>query len=81
MGAKTAQNPGLLAAVVLPKPGTQRLVWHPADGGSLLFGISSLDGVSFAAAALLLGLVSALAAFVPARSAARIDPIETLRAE
>jgi predicted permease len=49
--------------------------------GSLLFGVSSLDGVSFAAAALLLGLVSALAAFVPARSAARIDPIETLRAE
>lgn len=49
--------------------------------GSLLFGVSSLDSVSFAAAALLLGLVSALAAFVPARSAARIDPIETLRAE
>jgi hypothetical protein len=49
--------------------------------GSLLFGVSSLDAVSFAAAAALLGLVSALAAFVPARSAARIDPIETLRAE
>lgn len=49
--------------------------------GSLLFGVSPLDGASFAAAALLLGLVSALAAFVPARSAARIDPIETLRAE
>ena len=49
--------------------------------GSLLFGVSALDTVSFAAAALLLGLVSTLAAFVPARSAARIDPIETLRAE
>jgi len=49
--------------------------------GSLLFGVTPLDGMSFAAAALLLGLVSALAAFAPARSAARIDPIETLRAE
>jgi putative ABC transport system permease protein len=49
--------------------------------GSLLFGVSSLDAVSFAAAAAVLGLVSALAAFVPARTAARIDPIETLRAE
>jgi putative ABC transport system permease protein len=49
--------------------------------GSLLFGVSALDTVSFAGAAVLLGLVSALAAFVPARSAARIDPIETLRAE
>jgi putative ABC transport system permease protein len=49
--------------------------------GSLLFGVSALDGLSFAAAALLLLLVCALAAFVPARGAARIDPIETLRAE
>ncbi len=49
--------------------------------GSLLFGVGSLDSVSFAAAALMLALVCALAAFVPARRAARIDPIETLRAE
>jgi len=49
--------------------------------GSLLFGVSSFDLISLAIAALLLALVSALAAFLPATAAARIDPIETLRAE
>jgi len=48
---------------------------------SLLFGISPLDGLSIAAATALLAAVSALAAFIPARRAATIDPIETLRAE
>jgi hypothetical protein len=48
---------------------------------SLLYGVGPLDGLSIAAAALLLGGVSVLAAFVPARRAAAIDPIETLRAE
>ncbi|MGB9457848.1 MAG: ABC transporter permease [Bryobacteraceae bacterium] len=48
---------------------------------SLVFGIGPLDGLSIAAAAALLAAVSALAAFVPARRAAAIDPIETLRAE
>ena len=48
---------------------------------SLLFGIGPLDGLSIGAAALLLGAVSLLAAFIPARRAAAIDPIETLRAE
>jgi len=47
---------------------------------SLLFGVSPVDGLSIAAAALILAVVSALAALVPARSAAAIDPIET-RAE
>ncbi len=48
---------------------------------SLLFGIAPLDGISIAVAAVLLAAVSALAAFVPARRAAAVDPIETLRSE
>jgi ABC-type antimicrobial peptide transport system permease subunit len=48
---------------------------------SLLFGVGPLDGLSIAVAALVLVAVSALAALVPARSAASIDPIETLRSE
>jgi len=48
---------------------------------SLLFGITPLDGWNIAAAGVLLAVVSAVAALVPARRAATIDPIETLRAE
>jgi predicted permease len=48
---------------------------------SLLFGIGPLDGLSIAAAVVLLAAVSVLAAFLPARRAAAIDPIETLRSE
>ena len=48
---------------------------------SLLFGVAPLDGLSIAGAALLLALVSLLAALLPARRAAAIDPIETLRAD
>jgi putative ABC transport system permease protein len=37
--------------------------------------------LTFGAVALLLGVVSVLAAYLPARSAARIDPAVALRAE
>jgi ABC-type antimicrobial peptide transport system permease subunit len=46
-----------------------------------LFQVSAFDPVSYLAVALLLGLVSAMACFVPARRAARVDPMEALRAE
>lgn len=48
---------------------------------SLLFGVSAADGMSMVTAALLLGGVSLFAAFLPARQASRIDPIEILRTE
>jgi ABC-type antimicrobial peptide transport system permease subunit len=48
---------------------------------SLVFGISPLDASSIGAAAGVLSIVSVLAAFRPARRAAAIDPVETLRAE
>jgi len=48
---------------------------------SLVFGVSTLDGLSLAYAAALLALVSLLAAVVPARRAAAIDPMESMRAE
>ena len=47
----------------------------------LLFGVHPLDPVSLLAAALLLVGVSALASYVPARRAARVDPVSMLRAE
>jgi putative ABC transport system permease protein len=49
--------------------------------GGLLFGVHPLDPVSLLAAALLLVAVSALACALPARRAARVDPVVMLRAE
>ncbi len=48
---------------------------------SLLVGVSPLDPLTFAAVLVLLGLVAALANFLPARRAARLDPMRALRDE
>jgi predicted permease len=47
----------------------------------LLFGVGPGDPTTLIGAAVVLGLVGIAAAFVPARRAASIDPIEALRAE
>jgi predicted permease len=52
---------------------------HLARG--LLFGVSPLDPVAFAGAAIVLGAVAVLACFVPARRATRINPVVALRSE
>jgi len=48
---------------------------------TMLFGVSTLDAITFIGAALLLGGVAMLATYVPARRAARIDPMVALRYE
>ena len=48
---------------------------------SLLFGVASNDALTFAGVPLLLGTICVLSAYLPARRAARIDPVTSLRAE
>jgi predicted permease len=48
---------------------------------SLLFGVGPIDPVTFAAVPLLLVAVALLACWMPARRAARVDPLEALRYE
>ena len=49
--------------------------------GSFLFGITALDPLSYASAAVLLAIVAVAACWIPARRAMKVDPMEALRYE
>jgi predicted permease len=61
---------GLISAMVL-----MRLM------KSLLFGVSPLDPLTYAAVPMLLVAAAVLASYLPARRAASVDPVEALKAE
>jgi ABC-type lipoprotein release transport system permease subunit len=46
---------------------------------SLLYGVSASDAATFASTALGLASAALLASYLPARRAARVDPLVTLR--
>lgn len=48
---------------------------------SLLFGISPLDPLTYTAVPVVLAAAAVVASYIPARRAAAVDPIETLKAE
>jgi ABC-type antimicrobial peptide transport system permease subunit len=49
--------------------------------GDLLFGVETFDLLTFVAVPLVLGLTAVVAAYLPARRAARLNPVTALRAE
>jgi putative ABC transport system permease protein len=48
---------------------------------TLLFGVSRLDPATYGGVVVVLGGVAAVACLIPARRAARVDPVITLRAD
>lgn len=49
--------------------------------GSVLYGVSPNDPLTFAAVAVLLGAVSVVASYLPARRVTLVDPIVAMRME
>jgi predicted permease len=73
-GAAQLLAAGIVAGLALTL-GAQRLI------KSVLFGVSPLDAWTLGAAVAVLAAVSMLAAFLPARRAASIDPLDAMRIE
>jgi ABC-type antimicrobial peptide transport system permease subunit len=65
---------GLPAAVVVGRVAASRIP-------GLLFGLQTADFATLAASAMLLPIVTILAAYVPARRASHVDPMTALRNE
>jgi putative ABC transport system permease protein len=84
-------DPGSVVGLVI-RGGLRLVIWGTAIGlalafaitravEGLLYGVSATDPVTFLGVPLLLLTIAALAAYVPARAASRVDPVTALRSE
>jgi putative ABC transport system permease protein len=72
---------GMLLAGLGVAAGIVASYWFARSLTSFLYGVSTMDFPSFAAAAVLFFIVAMAACGIPARAAMRIEPIEALRYE
>jgi predicted permease len=72
---------GVALAVVGIPIGLAGAYWLSRYIGSLLFGVHGADAVTYGVVPLVLLAVAALASYLPARRAARVDPVITMRAD
>jgi predicted permease len=70
-------RPAIIGLVI----GLVLAAWGSRAIASMLFGVGPRDPVSLASVALLLGVVAVAASWLPARRAARVDPVTALRAD
>ena len=71
-----------LTAAVISVPIAKRIgLGSVLRSSSFLFDVSTYDLLSMLGAPLILGAVASLATYVPARRAARVDPVQALRSE
>jgi len=69
---------GIVASIALGLALTRVLASLP-DDAPVLFGVSATDPLTFGGVTAFLGLIALVACYVPARRAARVDPMVTLR--
>jgi putative ABC transport system permease protein len=79
LGLVLGQSSALVGAGIALGLGGAAAVTRYLEG--LLFGLTPLDGPTFIGVALVFAAVATLAAFVPARRAAKVDPLVALRCE
>jgi ABC-type antimicrobial peptide transport system permease subunit len=72
---------GLMLTLAGAALGIGGALWLTRVLGTLLFGVSPTDPLSFAVVALFLLAVALMACWVPARAAMRVDPATALRVD